>query len=73
MSKRIRTTGQAIIYIQCTTQKTNDRTTRTPLKIRDEFRCSGRVGSFWSTYDTRLFNFAWNGKQKFDEIFQQQQ
>ena len=26
------------------TQKTKDRTTRSPLKTRDELRCTGRVG-----------------------------
>ena len=30
--------------LQSTTQKTRDRTTRTPLKSGREFRCSGRVG-----------------------------
>ena len=33
-----------------------DRVTRTPLKIRDELRCSGRVSSFCSTSGTRLVN-----------------
>ena len=31
--------------IQNTTQKTKDRSTRTPLKASCELRCSGRVGS----------------------------
>jgi len=33
------------LKLQNTTQKTNDWATRTPLKIGDELRCSGRVGS----------------------------
>ena len=38
---------------QNNTQKTNDRATRTPLKIWGGPRCSGRVGIFCSTSGTR--------------------
>ena len=37
-------------------QKTKDRVTRTPLKTGDEPRCTGRVGSSYSTSDTRRVN-----------------
>jgi len=36
-----------------TKQKTKDRATRTPLKTGGELRCSGRVGSSYSTSGTR--------------------
>jgi hypothetical protein len=35
--------------LQNTTQKTNDRATRTPLKNGGELRCPGRIISSWST------------------------
>ena len=34
------------------THTTKDRVTRTPLKTGGELRCSGRVGSSYSTSDT---------------------
>ena len=40
------------------TYKTKDRVTRTPLKARDELRCSGRVGSSCSTSDTVRVNLV---------------
>ena len=40
------------------THKTKDRVTRTPLKTGGEFRCSGRVGNFCSTNDTRRVNLV---------------
>jgi hypothetical protein len=43
-----------------TTQKTNDQTTRTPLKRGGEFRCSGRVGSSCSTVGTRRATLVTN-------------
>jgi hypothetical protein len=42
--------GQTIIY---KTQKTNDQTTRTPIRTGGELRCTGRVSSSCSTCDTR--------------------
>ena len=42
------------------THKSKDRGTRTPLKTGDELRCSGRVGSFCSTSDTRRVNLDTN-------------
>ena len=42
-----------LIYLQNTTQKNNDRATRTPLKIGGELRWPGRVSSSCSTSDTR--------------------
>ena len=44
--------GQKNNYIQSTTQKTNDRTTRTPLKIEGELGCSGMVSTSCSTSGT---------------------
>jgi hypothetical protein len=54
--------------------KTKDRVTRTPLKTGGEFRCSGRVGSIWSTVGTRRINLVtnlvisheWGKKKLFD-------
>jgi hypothetical protein len=40
------------------THKTKDRVTRTPLKTRDEIRCSGKVSSSCSTSDTRRVNLV---------------
>ena len=40
------------------THKTKDRVTRTPLKIGDELRCSGWVGSSCSTSDIRRVNLV---------------
>ena len=42
------------------TYKTNDRVTRTPLKTGVELRCSGRVGNYCSTSDTRRVNLVTN-------------
>ena len=42
------------------TYKTNDRETRTPLKTGVELRCSGRVGNYCSTSDTRRVNLVTN-------------
>ena len=42
------------------TYKTKDRVTRTPLKTGGKLRCSGRVGSFCSTSDTRRVNLVTN-------------
>jgi hypothetical protein len=42
------------------TYKTKDRVTRTPLKIGDELRCSGRVSSSCSSSDTRRVNIVAN-------------
>ena len=42
------------------THKTKDRVTRTPLETGDEFRCSGRVGSPFSTSSTRRVNLVTN-------------
>jgi hypothetical protein len=42
------------------THKTKDRVTRTPLKIGDELRCSGWVGSSCSTSDIRRVNLVTN-------------
>ena len=39
--------------LQNTTQKANDRVTRTPLKTGGELECCGRVSSPCSTSDTR--------------------
>ena len=39
--------------LQNITQKTNDRTTRTPLKTRSELMCSGRVSSSCTTFGNR--------------------
>jgi hypothetical protein len=39
--------------LQNNTQKTKDRSTRTPLIIEDELRCSGRISSSCSTCGTR--------------------
>jgi hypothetical protein len=44
--------------LQNITQKTKDRATRTPLNIRRELKCSGKVGSSCSTCDTRRVNFV---------------
>ena len=44
------------------TYKIKDRVTRTPLKTGGELRCSGRIGSSFSTSDTRRFNLANGGK-----------
>jgi hypothetical protein len=49
MAKRKRTKKD----IQHTMNKTKDRATRTPLKTGSELRCSGRVSSSCSTWDTR--------------------
>jgi hypothetical protein len=48
MAKRKITKGQTTIY-KTYPYKTKDQVTRTPLKIRGELRCSGRVSSFCST------------------------
>ena len=40
------------IYLQNLTQKTKDRTIRTPLKTESELRSAGRVGSSCSTCGT---------------------
>ena len=42
------------------TYKTKDRVTRTPLKVRGELRCSGRVSSSCSTSDTCRVNLVTN-------------
>jgi hypothetical protein len=42
------------------THKTKDRVTRTPLKTGSELRCSGMVGSSWSTSGTRRVNLVVN-------------
>ena len=42
------------------THKTKDWVTRTPLKIRGELRCSGKVGSSCSTSGTRCVNLFTN-------------
>ena len=42
------------------THKTKDRVTRTPLKPEGELRCSGRVGSAYSTSGTRRVNLVTN-------------
>ena len=42
------------------TYKINDRVTRTPLKTGVELRCSGRVGNYCSTSDTRRVNLVTN-------------
>jgi hypothetical protein len=42
------------------TRKTKDRVTRTPLKIRGELRCSGRVNSSYSTSGTCRVNLVTN-------------
>jgi len=39
--------------LQNNTQKTKDRATRTPLKIGDELRCSGRIGNSCFLCETR--------------------
>jgi len=41
-------------------QKTKDRTTRTPLQIGGEQRCSGKVSSSCSTSDTRRVTVKWH-------------
>jgi hypothetical protein len=46
--------GQTTIY------KTKDRVTRAPLRTGGELRCSGRVGSFYSTSDTSRVNLVTN-------------
>jgi hypothetical protein len=46
--------------LQNTTQKTKDRTTRTPLKTWDELRYSGRVSSSCSTSGTRRLTLVTN-------------
>jgi hypothetical protein len=50
-SKRKRTNND----LQNITQNTEDWATRTPLKTGGESRCSGRVISFCSTFNTRRF------------------
>jgi len=47
------TTKETKNDLQNTTQKTNDRITRTPLKTGGERRCSGNVSNLCSTSDTR--------------------
>jgi hypothetical protein len=42
------------------TYKTKDRVTRTPLKTRDELKCSRKVGSSCSTSGTRPGNLITN-------------
>ena len=42
------------------TYKTKDRETRTHKKTGGKLRCSGRVGSYCSTSDTRLINLVTN-------------
>jgi hypothetical protein len=42
------------------TNKTKDRVTRTPLKTEGELRCSGMVGSSYSTSGTRRVNLVTN-------------
>jgi len=46
--------------LQNITQKTKDRTTRTPLKIGDERKCSGRISSSCSTCGTRRVTLVTN-------------
>ena len=46
--------------LQNTTQKTKDRTTRTPLKPGGELRCSGRVSSSCSISGTRRVTLVTN-------------
>ena len=58
MAKGKCTKGQTMIYKN--TRKTKDRVTRTPLKIRGELRCSGRVNSSYSTSDTCRVNLVTN-------------
>jgi hypothetical protein len=58
MAKGKCTKGQTTIYKN--TRKTKDRVTRTPLKIRGELRCSGRVNSSYSTSDTCRVNLVTN-------------
>ena len=43
-----------------TTEKTEDRVTRTPLETGGELRCSGRVSSSCSTRGTRRVNLVTN-------------
>ena len=45
------------IYDKQNSNRKNDWATRTPLKTRDEFRCSGRISNSWSTRDTHLCVF----------------
>jgi hypothetical protein len=47
--------------LQNTTHKTKERVTRTPLKTGDEHRCSGWVGSSYSTSGTRRNTDIWEG------------
>jgi hypothetical protein len=58
MAKGKCTKGQTTIYKN--TRKTKDRVTRTPLKIRGELRCSGRVNSSYSTSGTCRVNLVTN-------------
>jgi hypothetical protein len=58
MAKGKCTKGQTMIYKN--TRKTKDRVTRTPLKIRGELRCSGRVNSSYSTSGTCRVNLVTN-------------
>ena len=46
--------------LQNTTHKRKDRVARTPLKLGDELRCSGRVSSSFSTSGTRRANLVLN-------------
>ena len=51
------------------TYKTKDRVTRTPLKTRDELRCSGRVGSSCSTSNTRRVNLVTSPEQNVNKRY----
>jgi hypothetical protein len=61
---QVRTNTFFIVYFQKThdnpqntTQKTEDRATRTPLRTGVELRCSGRVGSYVLTVDILIHFF----------------
>jgi hypothetical protein len=49
-----------LTLLENSSYKTNDRVTRTPLKIGGELRCSGRVSSSCSTSGTRRVNLVTN-------------
>jgi hypothetical protein len=48
--------------LQSTPKKTKDRAVKTPLKTRGEHRCSGRVGTFCFSTDTRRATLLINDK-----------
>ena len=60
MAKGKGTKGQTTIYKTYIYYKAKDRVTRTTLTTGGDLRCSGRVGSSWSTSGPRRLNLVAN-------------